>query len=528
MTTARRYPGSRPFQDNALDRLLFRGREQQKIALLHLILAEDLVLLYAKSGMGKTSLLNAGILEQLREKEYFPVMLRLNDPQRDLVISIQEQVREHASTRGVEVESGEQFQKHLWLFLYDLKLWQGDVLLTPVLIFDQFEELFTVNSEAQRQKFISHFADLACKHVPDTLRDIGGSGRLEKIPPLKMVLSIREDYLGEIELVAAEVPQVIYNRFRLTALTRDQAELAIREPATATDDRLPGQSFTYQPEAIGSMLDFLCTLRERKGLVQGNEVEPFQLQILCQHLEERVLERQQKGEGLVTVHPEDLGGQEGMEKILQDFYNHQITQLPEEDRDAVRRLCERGLINDSERRLSLEEEDIEHRFGVRKDLLVRMVELRLLRAEPRVGSVYYEISHDTLIAPVLRERKERDPETVFKMAEIHRVKGNFQEAFTAYERAIQLDGSYTFAYLQWANLLMEQGRADGAAEVLKRAVDHGVENETVYHLLGKALAKRGAYKEAIPYYWLFRNMISASIHGHFRPMPHESSSYSRA
>jgi predicted ribonuclease YlaK len=80
MTTARRYPGSRPFQDNDLDRLLFWGREQEKSTLLHLILAEDLVLLYAKSGMGKTSLLSAGILQQLRVKEYFPVLLRLNDP----------------------------------------------------------------------------------------------------------------------------------------------------------------------------------------------------------------------------------------------------------------------------------------------------------------------------------------------------------------------------------------------------------------------------------------------------------------
>ena len=80
MTITRRYPGSRPFADNDLDRLLFKGREHEKKALLHLILAEDLVLLYAKSGMGKTSLLNAGILEQLRDEEYFPVVLRLNDP----------------------------------------------------------------------------------------------------------------------------------------------------------------------------------------------------------------------------------------------------------------------------------------------------------------------------------------------------------------------------------------------------------------------------------------------------------------
>ena len=60
MSTLSRYPGSRSFQDTDVDRLLFYGREHEKGALLHLVLAQDLVLFYAKSGTGKTSLLNAG------------------------------------------------------------------------------------------------------------------------------------------------------------------------------------------------------------------------------------------------------------------------------------------------------------------------------------------------------------------------------------------------------------------------------------------------------------------------------------
>jgi len=51
--THRRYPGTRPFQDTEIDRLLFRGREEDLDRFLHLVLAERLVVLFSKSGMGK-------------------------------------------------------------------------------------------------------------------------------------------------------------------------------------------------------------------------------------------------------------------------------------------------------------------------------------------------------------------------------------------------------------------------------------------------------------------------------------------
>ena len=47
-----RYPGVRPFGDGEIQRRLFRGREDEKYELLQLILAERLVLVYARSGIG--------------------------------------------------------------------------------------------------------------------------------------------------------------------------------------------------------------------------------------------------------------------------------------------------------------------------------------------------------------------------------------------------------------------------------------------------------------------------------------------
>ena len=66
-----RYPGAHPFEDNDLSRKLFRGREHET-SLTRQILANRLVVLYARSGLGKTSLLNAGVAEDLRAEGLVP------------------------------------------------------------------------------------------------------------------------------------------------------------------------------------------------------------------------------------------------------------------------------------------------------------------------------------------------------------------------------------------------------------------------------------------------------------------------
>jgi predicted GTPase len=77
-TLLNRYPGAQPFPDTEFSRRTFFGREQECIALTDQILANRLVVIYAKSGTGKSSLLNAGVAPRLREADSLPLMVRLN------------------------------------------------------------------------------------------------------------------------------------------------------------------------------------------------------------------------------------------------------------------------------------------------------------------------------------------------------------------------------------------------------------------------------------------------------------------
>ena len=70
----KRYPGVKPFETS--ERALFFGRDRDIEDLLDLIWLEKLVVLFGKSGYGKSSLINAGILPKI-DKEAVPIVVRL-------------------------------------------------------------------------------------------------------------------------------------------------------------------------------------------------------------------------------------------------------------------------------------------------------------------------------------------------------------------------------------------------------------------------------------------------------------------
>ncbi len=394
-----RYPGSPPFSDSEIDRLLFHGRVAEAQKLTSMILSNDLVVVYGISGTGKTSLLQAGAFHRLRDAELWPVTVRLNDTARPPVAAIAEAMVEHAAAEGLELLPAEPAADDLWDLLADLEVWRGDVLLTPVLVFDQFEELFTLEwDEATRRDFMTQFGWVGRGHRP--LEAGGVTGRP---PAVKSVILIREDSLGELEALADHVPAIMRNRFRLKPLNLEQAEAAIRGPARLSDERLGSPPFEYADDAVDLMLDFLRTREERGKTVKTASVEPSQLQIICQYVED-VLVGDREG---VVVTADDLGGRAGLNNILQDFYRRALAALPDEHEAAARELCEAGLINDSGRRLSREVDEIDRAFGVPEHVLDRLVEARLLRAEARTGSRYFELAHDSLVRPILDHRADQ-------------------------------------------------------------------------------------------------------------------------
>src|SRR3954468_4366839 len=85
-----RFPGVSSFEDDYVSIKLFKGREDEGYKLLQYILSETLTILFAASGNGKTSILQAYIFHKLHEQQFYPLLIRFN--QKD--ISPQQVVKE--------------------------------------------------------------------------------------------------------------------------------------------------------------------------------------------------------------------------------------------------------------------------------------------------------------------------------------------------------------------------------------------------------------------------------------------------
>ncbi|HLP58568.1 MAG TPA: hypothetical protein VK186_07060, partial [Candidatus Deferrimicrobium sp.] len=408
-----RYPGSGPFNDTEADRCLFFGRYKDTQLLLNKTLNWGLVVLYAKSGLGKTSLINACLCQELRDRGYVPVIVRMNNPDAEPMENFLQGIKDFAAKKHLDYEHGE--EGSLWQFFRTTYFWESvDNRLTPVLILDQFEEFFISYSREKRKTFIQNLADLVNNTVPEKLQaSIPPGQKLPynlDTPGIKIIISIREDFLGQLEEMSRYIPSILSDRFRLMPLTREQAREAIIKPAQVRHEAIHAAPFNFTEEAVDIMLDFLCKQKEKYEFSKTDEVEPFQLQILCRYMEDKSREKFKKKEGDdgVVIGKEDLGGQKDMQKILQQFYEDQLLELNSyAKKKRARRLFEKGLISVYDRRLSLEEGEIKRKYKVSEGLLKELADIRLLRSEPRVGSLYYELSHDTLVAPIRESQKKR-------------------------------------------------------------------------------------------------------------------------
>ena len=400
--TRTRYPGAQPFSDNDFSRRIFFGRAQESMALTDQILANRLTVVYAKSGLGKTSLLNAGVAPLVREASCLPLFVRVNDIVHGPVASVLEGIRTEAERQEVEYVEGD--TGSLWSFFKSVEFWRGDLLLEPVLVLDQFEELFTLQPEPVREEFLSQLGYIIRGVPPPSLLSrIAG----DNAPPaLRIVLSLREDFLGVLEEVSDRIPQILDHRFRLTPLSVQAGIDAMTGPAALDDPAFATRPFALDPRLIETIVSHLSVRSVAKTTARTRYLEPFHLQLICQHVEQVVSRLQRKSPGLLTVQIQDLGGEAALTRTLRDFYINAVRSVPERHlRPVVRRLCEEFLISPEGRRLSLDEREIRRQLRLPDQTLRQLVESRLLRADQRSENIYYELSHDALVEPVLGTRR---------------------------------------------------------------------------------------------------------------------------
>ncbi len=422
LETQYRYPGLEPFNPDQKE--LFFGRSADVEWLAELVDTHQQVLLYAKSGLGKSSLLNAGLIPRLQATASAHIMpIRIgtyvdanSSSPLEAVHRALPTVQETFLDRIIPQENS------LW---YHFKA-DSLVAATPkvyYLIFDQFEELFS-HPEASIFAFKKQLAGLLYRAVPLHFKSVleirqrQNQGLLSRAEfellhqemEIRVVYAIREDRYSELNRLADYLPDLQHHKYQLGPLSRVQAEEAVVRPALLEGNyqHLP---FQYSPQAVQRILDYLTS-------GQQPIVETTQLQILCSHIE-------RLGKAFITV--DDIPE---FDNIFLQFYDESIDCLPPQDQVAVRTFIESKLILNGQRiayhRLVCLESISEQSL----DLLLR--ERHLLRTErSSTGGISYELSHDTLIAPILLAKKRREVEEGRRAREAARFAAEMEQAAEA-------------------------------------------------------------------------------------------------
>jgi hypothetical protein len=383
------YVGPRPFGRDEKD--LFFGRDREARDLCSLVVAHPIVLLYADSGAGKSSLLNAGLIPLLEARgcEVLPparVGGRIPDAIKTTEVDNVYAFNVLSSWADPSVDPRELVNVDIAGFLArrpHRKDAAGEPVLRVVFL-DQFEELFTFAPERwhEREALIRQLAKA-----------------LEGDPLLRVVLVMRQGFVPQLETYAPLLPQGRPTRFALEQLRPKAAQQAVEGPLARTDRKI-------EPEASERLVQQLrkITVRGAGGEdveTVGPSIEPVQLQVACAKLWDDL---PPDVHTITPAHIETYGDVDiALKRFYEDALDAAVTKTGV-SKDRLRLWVDRYLITPGGTRGMVyrgpEQTGREER-AIPNAAVDVLEEKHLIRAEARAGGErWYELTHDRFVAPI--------------------------------------------------------------------------------------------------------------------------------
>jgi WD40 repeat protein len=354
------YKGLASFEDSALDGLLFFGREREIAAVAANVLASRLTVLYGPSGVGKSSLLGAGVARRLRELSGAPVVVHdawAEEPEARLIASIDAECGELGATAGLvdTVAAAAQQSGELHLLL------------------DNFEEYVLYHG----------FDGPLSESLPELLRRPGLR--------VNVLLALRDDALAELDDFAGRIPELFSNLLRLDRLDRVAGRAAILGPLVRYSE-LAGETFTAEDALVEAVLDEAST--------EAGVEAPY-LQLVLERLWER-----ERESGSRELRLETLRAIGGARAVVREHVQGALDALPLAQQEAAARVV-RQLVTPSGRKVSHEPSDLAEYADVEEAELRRLLDTlgreRIVRGVNGMqgAPTRYEIFHDVLGPPIL-------------------------------------------------------------------------------------------------------------------------------
>jgi formylglycine-generating enzyme required for sulfatase activity/energy-coupling factor transporter ATP-binding protein EcfA2 len=335
---------------------IFFGREREINEIVTKLSYLKTLILYGKSGSGKTSLINAGLIPRLEQNLFNPIYVRIySNP----LIVTQEAIKKSQNVK---------IQNSFALKTIVDKIYKKNNQKI-ILFFDQFEELYTSYSNAELQ--VKEFTEQLIYTVQNSSNE------------LTVVFSLREDFLHEMHDIEQQLQINHNNKYRIHNLSEKNAAEAIL---------LPLASFTdiQTDENIEKYI-----INELKNI--DDAVYPPQLQIVCSKLFESCYKNDNKI-SFSLLH--SLGD---VKRILSQYVNDILEELDYRER-TVARVILVAMVTSHRTKIPISKEMLFNEIKLKEkngttieNSFSYLVKMRLINT---TGDNYYELAHEYIINQV--------------------------------------------------------------------------------------------------------------------------------
>ncbi len=348
---------------SASDKDIFYGRETEIKEIYKKFYSADILLVYGKSGTGKSSVINCGLISEIPSSDLFPINIRTGKMPYANLIDILQKISKKNDTNAVTL-----LEK-----IYHEKF-------KPIaLIFDQFEEIFILADETERKKFINEV-----KKISDSALNVN------------FIFIIREEYYANLTEFEALLPNIYSNRIRIEPMNKNKIKEIITQPCkvcnVGIDNELP---------------DNVIELVSKNGV----NIELTWLQIIMDKLYKKATERNQQKPHIKLEDFKNLGK---IDDVLTNFLDEQLENI--KDTEAGENVLKCFVSDDGTKRpLKIQEiNEILKNTNKQlpqdkiKNIVKYFTDVRILTDKDEKG--YYELRHDSLASRIYEKMSATEKE----------------------------------------------------------------------------------------------------------------------
>ncbi len=362
------------------DKNIFFGRDSETEDIFRKFYSGKLLLVYGKSGTGKSSIINCGLVSRIPDEDIFTINIRSGSKAYENFVST---IKKCSNAKQVDPYN----------ILEDIFYEQSK----PVaLIFDQFEEVFILSDSVEREKLVGALNEIL-------------KSRLK----INIVLIIREEYLADLTEFEPIIPGLLGNRIRIEKINKSSAKEAIIKPCQACN--------------VGIEDGLADLVLEQLGW-QSEGVELTWLQILMDKLYRTAIKRDPENP---IIRNEDLTNLGRIGNVLSDFLDEQLRIMQHGDLgEAMVKVMistdgTKKQLNLSNIVENLKATGYSPEKKLIEQVLKHLIDVRIITERNELG--YYELRHDAIAARIYERMTAVEKEMI-------EVKSFLENSYKVYQK----------------------------------------------------------------------------------------------